>query len=339
MKMFSWLAVCFLVVVSLSFAAEPGMDSAVVKKDTADKFYVITGNPVKLSGYTHIRYRQDKSINDSFDIKLAGLVITGDIEGFDYQFHAIFGGSSAKLLDQWVGYKFNSQFKLKVGQFLIPISQENLTPSVKLETINFSQVVEALVSRSKDVIGNQCVRDVGIQVEGRGLFDYAIGVFNGSGISTPDTNNHKDIAGRLVFHPLKNLSIGGSYYTGKYTLSTDTTLSKNTRDRIGAEICYVKDTVSLKAEYLKGKDSVTKKDGWYVQAGYFIIPGKFQNIIKFDTYDPDTGIDGDETDIYTYGINLYFNKSVFLQVNYELKNERGTEISNNALTGQVTCQF
>lgn len=361
----SWLLAGFLILTSLSFASETDTDRLLdllvekgtvtiddaaglranlaiknqEEKEAQKEFALIAGKPIKISGYTQVRFKQDKSSIDGFDVRRARLDFKGDVtERFDYRLQTEFAGASVKLIDAIIGYKFNSRLKFSAGQFLIPISLENISSNLKLETINRSQVVEALAARGKDIIGNQNGRDIGIQFAGTGSFvDYTIGAFNGSGVNTADTNRQKDIAGRLVFHPNKDILIGGSYYSGKYF---DTTASANTRDRAGADISYTKNDVSLKAEYLKGKDSLTKRAGWYAQAGYYFIPKKFQNIIKYDSYDPNTSKDKDETKVYTYGINWFFDKSAFVQVNYELKDEaEGKEKSNNVFSGQLTLQF
>ena len=81
----------------------------------------------------------------------------------------------------------------------------------KFELIDFSQAVDAMTARGKDVIGNQNGRDIGIQLGGAlvkkgntSLVEYRLGVFNGSGINVADTANEaKDIAGRLIVNPIK----------------------------------------------------------------------------------------------------------------------------------------
>lgn len=369
---FGWLLVSLLILTPLSFAAESDVDRllnlltekgvvseedaagfradlALKKQEEKEKqkeFAVIAGKPVEVSGYTQLRYRQDQSINDTFDIRRARLTFKGDItERFSYKLQNEFGGSSQKLLDAELGYEFNPYLKVSAGQFKIPFSQENLASSAKLDTINRSQIVEALTARSKDVIGNQSGRDIGIKASGsfweakdRYLFDYALGVFNGSGINTSDRNEQKDFVGRTVFHPIKELSLGGSYYAGRYTLSS-APARKDDRDRIGAEFAYVRDPISLKGEYIKGNDGAVEKDGWYLQAGYFFIPKKFQGLFKFDTYDPNTKVSKNATDVYTIGANWFFNKWAKLQVNYELKEEEGSATDNNALIAQLQLGF
>jgi phosphate-selective porin len=318
------------------------------EKDKQKEFGVVAGKPIKISGYTQLRYQslEEKGKNDSFDIRRARLDIKGDLsEGFDYRFQGDFAGSSAKLLDATFGYKVNPYLKLTAGQFKIPFSQENLTSSPKLETINRSQVVEALVARSKDVIGNQNGRDIGVQASGsflqtddRYLFDYAVGVFDGAGINASDNNDRKDFAGRIVVHPIQGLDIGGSFYTGDDRWGKNST-SNQTRDRVGIECAYVYKSLNLKGEYIRGKDGSTKKDGWYLQSGYYIIPNKVQGVLKYDTFDPDRETDNDKTNVSTLGLNWYVNKWAFLQVDYEFKDEQGTKVDNDVFSTQLTLQF
>ncbi len=66
--------------------------------------------------------------------------------------------------------------------------------------------------------------------------------------------------------------------------------------------------MSRKGEYIKGKDAAIDKDGWYAQAGYFLIPKKLQGVLKYDFYDPDKKLKKNETSVSTYGVNWYFNK-------------------------------
>lgn len=342
-------------IVTKEEAANLRADLAVAEQDEKTQkkeFNITAGKYLKVSGYTQLRYRNAADINDTFDIRRARLDIKGDItERFDYRTQVEFGGTSGPfLLDATLGYKvFDPYLKLTAGQFKIPFSQENLTSSPKLETINRSQVVEALVARGTDVIGNQNGRDIGVQASGSFLpindsylFDYALGVFNGAGINRADTNEQKDFIGRLVAHPIKDLSVGGSYYVGRATLSTTPARPerKQDRDRIGGEFAYVHDPISFRGEYIKGEDGSTEKSGWYLQAGYFVMPKRLQGVFKFDRFDPNDNATQDETNVYTGGVNYYFNKWAFVQVNYELKDERQKkERRNNALAGQVTLQF
>lgn len=330
---------------AVGFRAELAEKKQEEKKEQKE-FTVVSAKPIKISGYTQFRYRNDQTPKtaNGFDIRRARLTVSGDItEKFDYRTQLELAGKSPFLLDAALGYKVNPYLKLTAGQFTIPFSLENVTPDLKLETLNRSQVVEALSARSKDVIGNQTGRDIGIQASGswikddRALVDYAFGIFNGAGINTSDNNEEKDFAGRVVFHPVKGLDVGASYYDGTGNYGTP---NKNqNRDRAGLELAYAYENLSLKGEYITGKDGKTEKNGWYLQAGYFFIPQKLQGVVKYDTFDPDTNKSKDETNVTTLGLNWSLNKWSFLQVNYEWKDESGTKVNNNVLTGQMTLLF
>lgn len=309
------------------------------QKDNRKEIPVIANSKLKLGGYAQIRYRNDESIKDTFDVRRARLDLRAvPTERLELRLQTELAGSSAKILDATAAYHLNPSHKLTAGQFLIPFSLENVTSNTRLETINRSQVVEALVARGGDVIGNHNGRDTGVQAsgsffeyEGRRLIDYAVGVFNGSGINRADQDEQKDIVGRVVFSIFDDLSIGASIYEGRYI--------GGRRDRAGVEFAYTGEPFSVKGEYIQGKDGSTGKEGWYLQAGYFIIPSRVQGVVKFDTFDPDRGVSKNETDVFTARANIYFNKWAFLQVNYEDKRERGAKVNNDALTGQLTVQF
>ena len=111
-----------------------------------------------------------------------------------------------------------------------------------------------------------------------------LGLFNGSGINLADTaNDAKDIVGRLVINPVKGLSFGGGYYGGYgKALNTYVDGVSQTRNRLGFEASYVLSRFSVKGEYIFGSDKGTDRAGWYLQAGYFVIPQKLQLLGKYD---------------------------------------------------------
>ena len=85
-----------------------------------------------------------------------------------YRFQAEFAGTP-KLLDIYGECKLASYFNITFGQFKVPFSLENIANTPKLETIDLSQVVEAMTARGKDVIGNHNGNDIGIQFYGNFL--------------------------------------------------------------------------------------------------------------------------------------------------------------------------
>lgn len=317
---------------------------------TRKSFPIASTRLIQFSGYTQIRYQQleESGKNSGFDIRRARLDIKGSLTPyFAYRLQTEFAGSP-KLLDAYAEIKVADYFNITAGQFKVPFSLENLTSSNKLEMIDPSQVVEALVARGKDILGNTNGRDIGIQaggtflkVNGLPLIEYRLGIFNGSGINVADTaNSNKDLAARLIFNPVKGLSFGGSYYDGWDKVSKPDVAGKSqVRDRMGFEISWVLPRFSARGEYINGKDGKTKRAGWYLQTGYFVIPQKMQFLARYDTYDPDTSKPDNMTTNYTIGGNFNFNTWSRLQAFYTIRQEEGTSVGNNYFSLQYQIGF
>jgi phosphate-selective porin OprO and OprP len=320
------------------------------EKEKQKEFWPIAGRQLKIAGYTQVRFqlhtnRTDDDADDvrSFDIRRARPDLRGTItERFEYRLQMEFAGASAKVIDATAAYTFDPALKISIGQFKIPFSMENLASSTLIEAIDRSQVVEALTARSKDVIGNQNGRDIGVQAGGslfelknRKLLDYAVGIFNGAGINKADDNVNKDYVARLVVHPLPGLDIGGGYYNGYAGKAS----AGKRRDRAGAELSYTLDPLTVKGEFIYGKDSLTEKIGWYAQAFVFAIPKVLQFVVKYDSYDPDIDKEKNVTDVAAAGANLFITKWTIVQAMYQLKFARPDDIRDHAVLAQFTIKF
>ncbi len=317
------------------------------KREKDSQHNVTFGKGFQVGGLIQARYQtfQQNGVNDAFDLHRARLDIKGNITtNWDYDLYTEFA-SGTKLLDAYVSYKLNDNFKFTAGQFKIPFSLENLASDSQLEFIDRSQVVEALTSRSKDVIGNNIGRDIGAQLsgsflklDGRYIFDYSIGVFNGAGFNVgTDNNKNKDISGRLVVHPVKGLDLGVSFYEGEGVWGIPTTTQD--RNRRGIDAKFVTGPLSLTAEYIKGTDGAIDRDGYYAQAGYYVLPKKLQLVARVDNYDPNKSLYTDRSTIYAGGVNYFFNSWAKLAVNYLYKHEEVVQIQNNILEAQLQLVF
>ncbi len=268
------------------------------KADSAKKsFWISAARQMRLTGFTQLRYQllDEAGKNDGFDLRRARLRLIGDITpvfGYNVQVDL---ADKPKLLDAFGEVRIAPFLVITAGQFLIPFSLENLTATSKLDFIERAQAVESMVGYSKDVTGNQYGRDIGIMAGGtliknmdRSVLEYRLGLFNGSGINIPDTANEaKDIVARLILNPVKGLSFGISGYNGwDKPIYPDEPGKSQARNRLGLDASYVTDRVSLKGEYIRGRDGVTDKQGWYLQAGYFVVPRKLQLLTRYDSYDP-----------------------------------------------------
>jgi hypothetical protein len=315
-------------------------------------FLVETASQIQLSGYSQIRYQMfdEKTRIDGFDIRRARLDLRGKISPrFSYRLQTDMA-DRPKILDAYGEIKIADYLMLTIGQFRIPLSPENLASVNRLEVIDYAQVVDALCARGKDVIGNHNGRDIGIQAGGTlikneagPILEYRLGVFNGSGMNMADTsNNAKDFAGRVILSPVKGLSLGLSYYNGlgKAIKPAPEFVGKSQeRDRLGIDANYTFENLLIRAEYIQGRDGDFNRAGWYIMAGYYIIPKKLQTVVRYDTYDPETGTDNNISTYYSGGINYNFNGWSRLQAFYTIRQEEGTKIDNNYLSVQYQIGF
>jgi phosphate-selective porin OprO/OprP len=330
-------------------------------KEKQKLFTINSSRPVQFSGYTQVRFQslQEAGKPDGFDIRRARFDIRGSLNPYwEYRLQTDLA-VSPKILDAYVGFKPFDFLKITAGQFYIPLTLESTTADNKLELIDRSQVVGALAGRDRDVIGNQNGRDLGLQLSGsfikvkdRFLLDYYAGYFNGAGINTTDNNESKDVGGRLVIHPFKFIDIGTSYYNGFAQFGSP--VKGRDRIRFGGELSFTLKGWSVKGEYIKGQDGTVKingedqklnKTGWYVQTSYFISSKKFQAVLRYDTFDPntykapETAPQNDMTTYYTVGLNYYFTEWARLQFNYTYRQEEGTQLNNDAITAQFQIGF
>jgi phosphate-selective porin len=328
-------------------------DAAIKQQETEavrKSFWLSAARQMQLTGYTQIRYQNldEPNKNNGFDIRRARLDLKGNVTPFfGFRLQAEFA-DRPKILDAYAEIKLADYFTITAGQFKLPFSLENLTSSNKLEMIDRAQSVEALAARGKDVIGNQNGRDLGIQVGGvilknknGALLEYRLGIFNGSGINIADTANEaKDVGGRLVVNPIKGLSFGVSAYNGwDKAIKPDEKGQSQVRNRFGMEASYVNPRLSARGEYIQGQDGVTDRKGWYLQAGYFIIPQKLQFLAKYDTYDPSTSKADNISILYVIGANFNFNSWSRLQAFYTFREEEGASVNNNYFSLQYQIGF
>jgi phosphate-selective porin OprO/OprP len=348
---------------------------------TADSFPLRLGRSLSLSGYTQVGYQVFQhpvvgKYSDGFYIKRARLDFQGHFSTqFDYRLLVDFVGQSGAngtaptggqlispfLVEGYITYKPFEWLNVRVGQTYVQFGPENTTQDRNLDFIERSQVVNALVGRKGDAanglvdsIGNQNGRDIGIllngsliKVEGRYLVDYYLQLLDGAGINTLDNNQSKDFDARLVLHPLRILSVGGSYYDG-YDRFTGSPTKDQLRTRWGLEALLDLGGLSVKGEYIHGQDGranlktgtvATNHQGAYGQIGYYILPRHLQGVFRYDWYDPNTAKNQVSGTYYDFGLNYYFNVWTRIQFYYSLRNQQGPAVNNNLFEAQLQLAF
>lgn len=324
---------------------------------------------LKFSGFVQGMYQANLSdegelTSNTFRMRRVRLSAEGTLyKGLTYKIQGDFS-RSPMLVDAFVKYKVADAFAIQLGQFKTPFSLESPINPVNLEIFDYGEGIQKLVGYS-DVCGvGGLGRDIGLMATGK-LFavkdgeetkyhvvDYAIGVFNGNGPTTTDNNNRKDIVGRLEVHPgLKDLTLSGSYYYGKYTKDDNIDC---TRNRWAAGAQYNDGKLVLRGEYIAGETGVAptlipedlgyyNSNGYYAVAGYNFKLGKEGNqtlmpVLRYEHFTADQAITKGGTNWYTAGINYWPIKSLNFKLDYSLiQKESGS--NSHRVVGILSYKF
>ena len=312
----------------------------------------------KFSGYGMLQYQgqdTEDAHTNSFNLRLARFILDGKIGDFDWR--AQIQGTNVKgpgeptvqLVDLYAEWRKYPEFKVRAGQFKRAFTYENPTHPITQGWYAYANVINNL-SGFGDRTGEKSSggRDIGVQVSGdlfpnangRRLFHYQVGIYNGEGINEKDKDNKKDIIGGVWVMPVKGLRIGGFGWTGTrgdmLDPLTDTKISlRKNRYALSAE--YDLNEYTFRAEYLhsqgwgaaKAASNVReidytlgdKADGWYVFGIVPVIKSKLHAKARYQTYRDNKEWNRSKT-MYEIGANYFFSKNLQLNLEYARVNDR-----------------
>ena len=313
---------------------------------------------IKFSGYAMLQYQgQDPEGNhsNSFNLRLARFILDGKIGDFDWR--AQIQGTNAtgpgqptvQLVDLYAEWRKYPEFKIRAGQFKRAFTYENPTNPITQGWRGYADVINKL-SAFGDRTGERSSggRDIGIQLSGdlfpnangRRLFHYQIGVYNGEGVNQKDMDNRKDIIGGAWVMPIKGLRIGAFGWTGSRggmldPLTGQTRSIEKNRYALSAE--YDLNEYTFRAEYIHSQgwgakspgnnvreiyyENGDKADGWYVFGIVPLIKGKLHAKARYQTYRNKKEW-GSSVNQVECGLNYYFTKNLELHAEYSRVNDR-----------------
>lgn len=300
----------------------------------------------KISGIINLRHQystEDKNYlngKNGFDVRRLYLDFRGNVtKELSYRIQLDFAGTP-RILDAYAEWKPTKFIGLQAGQFKIPYTLENPYSPNTLETADNSQIITALIT---DIAGNKNNgRDIGISLNGNlfsqkdyNLIEYKIGLYNGNVINTTDNNSTKDLAGTLLINPIKPLSLGVSYYTGKFGLDS----TKYNRNRISYGLKYDDGKLLVRAEYLNGTTKITDANGYYLLAAYYVSK-QLQPVLKYDFYQSDLSKDSSPIINYMLGLNYWITQKTRLQFNYTFRDYKDvSKTDTNYFVTQLLLTF
>ena len=315
-------------------------------------------NNIKFSGYGMLQYQaedKDNAHSNTFNLRLARFILDGKIGDFDWR--AQIQGTNAtgpgqptvQLVDLYAEWRKYPEFKIRAGQFKRAFTYENPTHPITQGWRSYADVINKL-SAFGDRTGEKSSggRDIGIQfsgdlfpnANGRRVFHYQLGIYNGEGVNQKDMDNRKDIIGGAWIMPIKGLRIGAFGWTGSrggmLDPNTGKTISiKKNRYALSAE--YDLNDYTFRAEYIHSQgwgakspgnnvreidySKGDKADGWYVFGIVPLVKSKLYAKARYQTYRNQkewaTSVNQVEC-----GLNYRFTKNLELHAEYSRVNDR-----------------
>ena len=216
-------------------------------------------------------YQNNTSQDTQFDLDRARLWFKGSYGDYwqgEVSFECTTPSDGKFLKYAYLNASYLPYAQVRIGQYKAFFSREYLTSFADVDTIKRAMITDSGGINPK--------YDIGVSVWSpkvfNGLLWYGVGVFNGNGANNSDTNDDKDVIGRVVLNPfaptdisfMKGLSFGGSFQYGRET-PTQTQSGPKTptnwqffqnvsfrgeRMRYGAEAAYTLGPFKLQAELI-----------------------------------------------------------------------------------------
>ena len=377
MKRLTWL-IALLITTICTASAETSAEVEEVQVTTEKATVEVPAwvNNIKFSGYGMLQYQgQDPEGNHSntFNLRLARFILDGKIGDFDWR--AQIQGTNAtgpgqptvQLVDLYAEWRKHPEFKIRAGQFKRAFTFENPTHPITQGWRGYADVINKL-SAFGDRTGEKSSggRDIGIQfagdlfpnANGRRLFHYQVGIYNGEGVNQKDMDNRKDIIAGAWIMPIKGVRIGAFGWTGSRGGMLDPiTGEKRSIDKnrycFSAE--YDLNEYTFRAEYIHSQgwgaaspgnnvreidySKGDKADGWYVFGIVPIVKSKLHAKARYQTYRNQKGWATSVNQVEC-GLNYFFTKNLELHLEYSHVNDRNLAKHNyNLIDAELDFRF
>jgi hypothetical protein len=313
--------------------------------------------------------------NNDFYIARVRLKANGDVYGIATYYTEVkldnvgrFGRTvNAQIENAWLNFPVSDALAFRLGLYDMVFSRNALTSDSKLLLMDRSLVKDALT-----VLGF-ADNTVGVLAHGRpwgGHFEYGVGVFDNlqfeeTGTPTARSADGAMFTGRVVVHLLDPAPPGGyADYRGSYIgegrrLSIGTSAGLLTKARTGdettgeeydirawgADVFFNYYAFTFEGEYdlfVEDQENANVDgDGWYVQAGYLVLPrvelaARYQELTNDDA-------DGNFSNKFKWtslGLNYYIRgHNLKVQADYTFRTEEVDPVDNNVFQVQLQMDF
>lgn len=326
---------------------------------------------IRFGGYIIGKYsystRRNQASDGGFDLRFVRLNMNGYcFTDFYYRLQLEVNGAPGpdkgpRIVDAFIEWQKWPYLRIKLGQFKRPFGFENPYNPLDVGLGSYSQATMKLASiADRNGEHKSSGRDVGIQLQGD-LFPsqgdghpwlhYQVGLFNGQGTGHTDKDHHKDLIGGLWFSPVRELSVGGFGWNGRYVnesydaANAGTALQSVQRVRWGAGL-KLESRWTLRGEYMSSRGGVVadataprRSDAWYVTVGVPLASG-LKVYGRWDCYRDARSWRSLKTD-YDLALNYRLGSHLLFQANYSYIVDRSAPGDGryNVFDVQVAASF
>lgn len=289
-------------------------------------------------------------IADRFQLRRLRVAFGGSFaEAIDFKIESDFGnaaiagatGSRGQLTDAFVAWTKYPAFKLQAGQFKTPFGYDQLVPDMKTLFVERSFANDRLtVGRQIGMMATGCPGASGIS--------YSFGVFNGNGVNTGANDNTKFMtAGRVaaVLYQRKAADWPVAWSVGTNFFNTvDKGAFSGRRTGLGLDTQIAAGPAQFGFEWLRNDchpiaGLPADGAGWYAYSAWN-VSGRWQLLLRTDTYDSNVDRPDTTTHEWTYGITYFLNgDDLKLSLNYLQGYGPGPTPAAGRLIGRLQVAF
>ena len=292
---------------------------------------IIGPRKLTLWGYAQTGYTLkdvDGAQTNALDITRIILMARGELTR-QLSFFIMYDAVKSQLHEYYAEYAFSSAFKIRVGQYKQPFTLESVISPTILNNISYDNSVLYMAGIATDpCMGNHVGRDAGIMLTGDffpfkswKLFNYSIGVFNGTGMNQKENNSQKDVIGQLNITPVKGFMLSSSFILGTGHAESDNPFGafkagenyKRNRWSCGTEIKT--SPLYARSEFLIGNDGGIHSKGYYVDLEGHILP-KFDLVADYDYLKKNNDLNSSVIRSYMAGFQYWIYKRCRILTQY-----------------------
>lgn len=310
----------------------------------------LQGQGLIVTGYANMEYVNGQGSAQTFDAHNLNLIVLGKLRGDLFAAGEIeyeHGGDEIALEYAYLAFTRWRYVNIVAGKFIVPFGTFNVNHPAWINKVpgrpfGFDRVMPATYS------------DVGVLVRGAlpagylSRITYDAWVVNGlAGVdgddlrgmrdNNVDVDRNKFAGGRLGYVSNIGFDVGGSFHTGKYDAVADLAVTF-----IGADAAFQKGGLELRGEFIQATQESSggdlKKNGWYVQAAYLVLP-TVEPAVRFSQMEFPGASNRDVREI-SVGVSIYPSDFGALRLFGRFNTERSLpEVDNNQFIAQFTVGF